>query len=340
MPTLTYTYPEAVELREVEQVLLPQLVEDDPIFDEFPIEEVEYDRLIWEQLDNYQGLQQVRGLEGAPRMVRRPGSKTWDMEPGVYGEFTEISEKELTQRRRLGTFDQPINIDDLVGQAQTLLLQRRLDRIRYIIWTLLTSGTFSIPQADGTILHTDTFPLNTLTAAVPWATVATATPTLDIRNAQLLSLGQSVDFGAGAKLYVNQVTANSLLQNINAGDFFGRRNASGATFNSMKDVNEFLAANDLPSIVVYNKFYINDSGVATRFLPNNRAVLIGKRTNGAKLGAYRMTRNANNPRLEPGAYTRVIDLGELSVPRRIHVHDGHNGGPVVFFPGAVVVLTV
>lgn len=338
--TLTYTFPDAMQLKEVEQVLIPQLTEDDPIFDEFPIVEEANDRLVWEQLDNYTGLQQVRGLEGAPRAVRRVGSKSWDMEPGVYGEFMEIGEKELTQRRRLGTVQDLVNIDDLVGTATTHLLQRRLDRIRYILFTLLVTGTFAIPTASGEILHTDSFPLYTATANVAWATSATATPTLDIRNAQLLALGQSVSFGADAKIWMNRVTANSLLQNANAADFFGRRNANGSTFNTMDDINSFLAANDLPGIMIYDRFYLDDSGNPQRFIPNNKAVLIGKRTNGAKLGQYRMTRNANNPNLEPGAYTRVVDMGELTIPRRIHVHDGHNGGPVIFFPGAIVVLTV
>lgn len=338
--SVVYTYPQSVELREVEQVLLPQMVKDDPIFDEFPMVDSEYDRLVWEQKDNYQGLQQVRGLEGAPKVVRRPGSKTYDMEPGVYGEFTEISEKELTQRRKLGSWDQPVNIDDLVGTGQELLLQRRLDRVRQIIFTLLSSGTFSVARADGTILHTDTFPIQALTAGVPWTTYATAVPSQNLRAAQLLALGQSVSFGADAKIWMNRVTANALLTNQNPLDMFGRRIGGGNTSNTMEDWNRWAESNDLPQIQIYDKFYLNDSGVATRFIPNGKAILIGKRTNGANLGEYRMTRNANNPRLEAGAYTRVIDLGEITVPRRIQIHDGHNGGPVIFFPGAIVVLTV
>jgi hypothetical protein len=334
-----YTYPEASELREIEQELLPAAVADDPIFDQFPVVESDRARLRWVQKDNYQGLQQIRGLNGAPRVVRLPGAKVFDMEPGVYGEFAQLDEKELTERRELASWDEPINLDEMVGDAQALLLQRRLDRIRYIIWTLLTAGVFSVPNGEGAILQTDTFPLKTLTAAVPWTTYATATPSADIRAAQLLSLGQSVDFGAGAELWMNRVTANALLQNQNANDIFGRRVNAGETVNSMSEVNRLLEANDLPQIVIYDRFYIDDAGTPQRFIPSGKVVLIGRRTNGAKLGEYRMTRNANNPRMEPGAYTKVIDTGETGVPRTLHVHDGHNGGPVIFFPGAIVVIT-
>lgn len=338
--TLSYAFPSSVELREIEQELLPALVKDDPIFDEFPMVDSDYDRLVWEQKDNYQGLQQVRGLEGAPRVVKRPGSKAYDMEPGVYGEFTDIGEKELTQRRKLGSWDQPVNIDDLVGTGQELLLQRRLDRVRQIIFTLLSTGTFSIANGAGSILHTDTFPIQAITAGVPWTTYATAVPSQNLRAAQLLALGQSASFGADSKIWMNRVTANALLTNQNPVDIFGRRIGGGNTPNTMADWNSWSEANDLPQIKIYDKFYLNDSGVPTRFIPSGKAILIGKRTNGARLGEYRMTRNANNPRLEAGAYTRVIDLGEITVPRRIQVHDGHNGGPCIFYPGAIVVLTV
>jgi hypothetical protein len=338
--TNVLSYPEPAELREIEQELLPAVVEDDPIFEQFPMVESDRSRLIWEQMDNYAGLQQIRGINGAPRIVKLPGAKRFDYEPGVYGEFSLVDEKELTERRELGTWDQPVSIDDLTGRAAALLLQRRVDRIRYIIWTLLTSGVFAIPNDSGQILHSDAFAIKTLTAAVQWTTFATATPTADIRAAQLLSFGQSVEFGAGAEMWMNRVTANAMLNNTNNADQFGRRINGGATLNNLAEINSYLESNDLPGIRIYDKFYIDDAGNPVRFIPNGKVVLIGRRTNNARLGEYRMTRNANNPRLEPGPYTKVIDSGERDVPRTIAVHDGHNGGPVIFFPGAIVVITV
>ncbi len=41
----------------------------------------------------------------------------------------------------------------------------------------------------------------------------------------------------------------------------------------------------------------------------------------------------------PGPYTLVIDRREDEVPRQIQVHDGHNGGPVIYYPSGVVVLS-
>jgi hypothetical protein len=53
-----------------------------------------------------------------------------------------------------------------------------------------------------------------------------------------------------------------------------------------------------------------------------------------------MTRNANNPGMAPGRYQKIIDRGENEVPRKIEVHRGHNGGPVIYFPGSIVAMTI
>lgn len=346
----TYTYPSSMELRLIEQEKIPDLVEDDPIFQEFPIEESQDTRLRWEQKDNYEGLQQVRGINGAPGLVKAVGSKSYDMEPGVYGEFAPIDEARLKTARELGDWSKPISLDSAVGDLQTHLLQRRIDRIRSIIWTLLTSGTFSVARADGQVLHTDTFPLKTFSASTPWTTTATSTPWKDLQSVVLKQRGQSASFQQG-KLYLNQKMFNSVLQNTNAADLGGRRGSGsggggGSTFNNLADINSLMSSQGLPTLEPYDHGYISDGkdgytkGEFVPFIPDGKAVLVGKRTNGAKLGAYRMVRNVNNPNMEPGAYTRVIDRGESQIPRTIEVHDGHDGGPVIFFPGSLVVLTI
>lgn len=333
----TYAYPSAAELRVIEQEKLPTLTLADPIFTILPVEETDDDLLLWEQGDNYTGLQQIRGLNGEPSRVVQVGARSYMMRPGVYGEFIRIDEEQLTRRRQWGTFGTPINIADLVMRAQDQLLSRRIDVLRYIGWTLLVTGTFSVANPNGGLpMHTDTFSLQTFDATVSWATVASATPLADLRAIQLLSRGRGVDFGAGATLYVNRVTANYLLANTNAADLGGKRTAGLANIMSMGEVNTLLTGEGLPNIAIYDEGYLDASGTFVPFIGDLTGVLVGRRTSGASIGNYRMTRNANNPNLEPGAYTKVIDKGENEVPRIIDVHDGHNGGPVLYYPSAVV----
>lgn len=334
-----FVYPSDVQLTQIAQTLEPRLRDGRAGFDIFPMVDVDQHLLEWEQMDNYIGLQQVRGLNGDPTRVKPVGMKRYLMQPGVYGEYGLIDEQELVTRRPMGVFSGRVDITDLVLMRQNQLLQRRLDRIEYIIWTLLVTGTFAI--ADGSItMHTDSYTFQTFSAGTAWGTPATSTPLADMRTTQLKSRGYSVDFGTRATLYMNRTTFNQLLANTNAADLGGRKAQFGESINGPDGVNRLLSQDDLPSIQIYDMGYLDSSGTFQLFIPNNKAVLVGARIGNQRVGEYRMTRNASNPGMAPGAYMRTIDRGDERIPRSIEVHDGHNGGPVIFFPSAVVVMTV
>lgn len=333
----TLVFPTAAELREIEQDLMPRLTADRLIFKFMPIVNLENHILEWEQKDNYIGLQQLRGLDGQPARVKRVGQKKYLTEPGAYGEFVEIKEAEVTKRRQIATFGQPIDISDLVREGQDQLLIRRLDRIEQIGWTLLGTGTFSVSGPTG-IVHTDRFNLQTYTAGVAWATSATATPLANFRAVQLLARGHSTSFGAQATVAMNRVTFNSLVTNTNANDLAGRRVTGLLSPLNLEEINRILLGEDLPQIVVYDEGYIDDAGTFQPFIANNTAIVIGQRRNGS-IAEYLMTRNANNPGLAPGAYTKV-KYKEDEVPFNCQVHDGHNGGPAIYYPGSIVIMTV
>jgi major capsid protein E len=336
--TIDFIYPSAIVLEQINQELAPRLMAARRIFDILPTKDTDSHLLEWEQKDNYLGLQQVRGLNGQPSRIKQTGGKRYQMQPGIYGEFESLDEQQLTVRRQWGGFAGAIDVSDLVREAQDKLLQRRLDRIESIGWGLLATGTFSV--LDGTTtLHTDAYTTQTQSAAVPWATVATAAPLADLRTLQLKSRGYSVNFGAQAKAYMNRSTMNALLSNTNAADIAGRRTAGLGSINSAAMVNTLLAMDDLPELVVYDDGYLDDSSTFQLFVPNNKVIVVGARRDGDPVGQYRYTRNANNPGMAPGAYMKVVD-DPNEVPRSIQVHDGHNGGLVLWHPAAVVVLTV
>jgi hypothetical protein len=343
---VTFSYPTSAELIQIAQDKMPRLIQDRPCFKVLPVQTVDADQLLWEQLDNYQGLQQYRGLNGAPKKIKKTGVSRYSMEPGYYGEYDEIDEAELTKRRGMGTFGTPVDLTDLVMMSQDKLLQRRLDVIEYIIWTLVTTGTFAIPGIGGKTMHTDTFTLQTQAASATLVSYTTATPLLDFRNVQLKHRGHSVNFGSGATCYVNRVTANQMMNNLNPADLYGRRTEGLGTYNTMALINALYAGDDLPQVVIYDDGYladgtdgVNAAGTFVPYIAAGTGVVIGQRPAGQTVGEFRMTRNVNNPDAGPGAYMRVIDKGETQVPRSVEVHDGFNGGPVIFFPSAICIIT-
>jgi hypothetical protein len=332
-----FVYPSSAALKEIEQVKLPVLTQADPIFSILPVVEEDAHILMWDQEDTWTGLQQLRGLGGAPGEVQRVGTGRYLVTPGIYGERTTIDEIELTAGRAAGTFSQPININRLVMRDQDRLLERRLNRIKQIGWALVTTGTYSVSGPSG-IVHTDSYTLQTHSGS-DWSTVATATPLTDFRAVQLKSRGKGVSFGADATAYMNRVTFNRMLSNTNANDLAGKRTSGLSTVLSLADVNVIHAGEGLPQIVVHDDGYVNDGGTFVPWIADDVVTVIGRRTNGAPLGDYCMTRNANNPNAAPGSYTKVDD-DPKRVPRSLFVHDGHNGGPRVYFPSAIVVMSV
>jgi len=340
----TFLFPTSATLRLIEQEKLPRLVQDRVIFDLLPIDTLESTALVWEQKDNYEGLQQGRGMNGQPPAVRQVGVKRYIMQPGVYGEFEVIDEWQLTERAGNGSLDPgPIDVGDLIMGIQDHLLLRRLDRIEKIGWDLLVNGIFSVPGPNGAIIQKDQFNLQTYAAPTAWSNWTNATPLANFRAVRLLGRGRSVAFDQSAVAYMNQVTLNNLLSNQNNADLYGRRVTGLATPNDMADVQQLLTRDLLPTIQMYDEGYIDETTHTYQtFIPDNKVVVIGRRPAGETVGNYFMTKNVNQEGgvARPGPYTRIFDRGEDSVPRTIEIHDGHNGGPVLYYPSAIVVMSV
>jgi hypothetical protein len=331
----TFTYQTNAELNEIAQDLLPRLAANRAIFEIMPMEDHDASVIMWEQQDNYTGLQSLRGVNGMLPLITQTGSKTYTERPGYYGEGEMIDEIQLTERRQRGTFATPINVQDLISEKQDKLLQRRLDRIEWLGWTLLTTGQFSVFTKNNVLAHQ---------GAVAWATSATATPLADLSSVQLLARGHSVNLGATATAWMNRKTYNNLRTNTNAADLYGRRTTGLGTANNLGQINEIVTNDDLPTIRIYDDGYLADgTGTFTPFIPDATVLVTGKRPAGQPIAKYLMTRNANNPSLGPGAYMYVSNKtgeeAEGNAPS-IGVFDSHNGGPALYFPSAMCIMHV
>jgi hypothetical protein len=339
-----WVVPTSADLRLIEQSLLPDMTAQDPIFGHFPITEDNADLLIWEQYENITGFTQWRGINGAPSQVLHLKLNQYQTSPGYYGEFMKLDEEKILRSRAPGTFGDVVNVTDLVLKDQVQLLTRRMTAIKRILWNI-AQGTYSITSKTGGVVVTDTYSVQTFTAAVTWATSATATPFSDFRAVKLKHRGFSVNFGAAAMAYMNQVTYNNMIGNTNANDLFGKRFKSLSTISSLPMMTGLLNEDDLPTPVVHDEFYLSDGtdgnlkGTVVPYIPNGKVIVIGRRPNGTRCGEFRMTRNLENPNLAPGAYTRVI-LQDRQVPTTVETHDGFNGGPVIEFPSSIVVMSV
>lgn len=335
-----YAYTTTEEMRSIDPVLLAAETANDPIFTMFPARPSNSDRLVWEQRDSYRGLEQIRGLNGSPPRVVQVGRNKYSMEPGVYGEYMDVDEMEMTRRASVTDTGRPVDIRDLTDERQEQLLVRQTNRMRWLGWELLVNGRFAVLNDANAVVHADAYTQQLYTAGVTWATVATATPIANFIAVSVLTRGTSASLGANADAWMNQLTFNDLRGNTNTADLGGKIIVERDRPRSVDEVNSVFVGFGLPRIRIYDEGYISDAGVWTPWIPNNRVVVVGTRTNGAPIGEMRLTRNVNNPNAAPGVYNKVIDHGERKVPRSIEVHRGWNGGPIVFYPGAICTMIV
>lgn len=324
-----YIYAQNNDLSAVAQEKMQTLSLEDPIFKYFPIETKDTSVISWEQEDADTGLQQIRGINGAPKVVQATGSKRYTVEPGVFGEFRYLDEKELTERRRLGTHGDAMNINDMITKAQDRLLGREYSRIKQILYLLVAHGQYTLSkQNSNQVIYFAAFTFPSYTATVPWSTPATSTPLADIRNLMLqgLDLVTDADFGSDAELFVNQKKVQHLLANTNANDIGGRFENIRSD-HGLDAINAIMVAEGLPRIVPISGNYVDENGVVQRYMPDNAGTLFGSRRE--PMGSYTMTRNASNDNAAPGSYSEVIE--EKRPPKSIEVHQGHNGGAEIHF---------
>lgn len=335
---INYTYPTSRELREINPEKIQNLTRNRPTFEIFPTVDSEYWTLEWTQKDNWRGFQQLRGLNGEPSYVKMVGERAYSAKPGVFGEFMTVDETMMTLRAQNTYPGAPVDISDLVTERQDYLNFRETELLEYIHWKALLDGQFTFVGPTGAT-YGDVFPIQTATFS-NWSVVATATPLLDLMGLKTLASGKSVSFGSGAKIYMNSVTLSYMLRNTNQADLGGQ--LSGLTGNArpiktLEEVNTLLSSHNLPGIVEYDEGYVAEAtGTFTKWIPDRVLSIVGQRTNGDKLGEYRLVRNANNDDAAPGRYEKVIDHGPRRVPRLIEVHRGHNGGLVIYYGSAIV----
>ena len=342
MASVTFTFPSAMELQAIEQQLLPTLTSGpdvNPVFGIFPEVNKDTPLVMWEQMDNFGGMQQPRGYNGKPNLVKAIGSKWYQMQPGVYGEHMTIEEREVTISRKFGTTNEPVDVSDLTVLRGNQLLHRQLKRRAWLGWQLLAKGYFVVTDAYGVLQHADSYTQRVFTASVSWATVASATPLADFRAIRPYARGYSISFGRMSTAYANNTTIRYMLNNSNSADLGGKRRDVGATFNSLSDMNEIFAANDCPKVVEWDGIWQDESGNNTLDIADNVVIVKGVRLDMAPVGNWVNTRNANNPGCAPGPYYQVFQPFQ-AVPPTVEVHRGVNGGHALYFPSAIVVMNV
>ena len=307
----------------------------------FPQVEKDATSLIYERHDLLRGVQAARGLNGPTQPAVMPGYSTYSSDPAYYGDHIALIEKDLVERRKVGDWDTFDSQGELTDRAANYLERRYCDRIEKNAFDLCINGSYDGQDAQGRQKYFDIYAIGKYTPGTLFSDTANSTPLAYFRTTiATAEKGVSVDFRSGEML-MNRATLNTILSNTKAGDLGDRRFDVGQTLNSVDELNDILIANDLPKVRIYNEgYYPEPSGAFTRFIPDGKILILGKRTDGEPIGEYWLTRAAQNGG-KPGYWVDVVDMttGVGSDPPKVLVKAGHNGGPKLFYPEAVISIT-
>lgn len=307
-----------------------------------PLTEVDAVKIVYERDALLRGVQHARGIDGPTQPVRMPGLEQYASDPGYYGDHIRLGESILLNQRVPGDWLQFDRQGDMTARASTYLEQRQADRWEKNIFDLLVNGYYEGLDAMGRRKVFDIYAINKYTANPLLSDAANSTPLKFFRDTlAAATAGLSVNF-VGGEIILNRVTLNQVLANTNAADLGGKRFEYGQTLNAVRNLNDLLLANDLPTLSVYDEgYYPEDSGAFVKFIPNGKAILIGKREDGEPIGEYVLTKAAQKGG-QPGWWTDVVDnsTGPLADPPHVLAKAGHNGGPKVYYPEAVLSITL
>lgn len=292
--------------------LLPALLHneivggDDPLMAAFAPGYVDADKVQYHQYESPYGLTSLRGLGGAPPVRQLPGYRVYELDPGYFGDETQVKEAEITSGVQPGTLADPLNVEDWLAKLMLDFAVMMVSRFRVTTADLLADGTVTITDAYGNVFQYTIPGYRTYTPSTGWgASPGTATPITDLlRQKAVLQKGTSTKFGKGSKLLMNSNSvAEFFITNQVQSTYRGKYGSSIIGLDGAADlagVNEILQGFDLPAIVPYDHGYFPTLADAknrtyanfTYAIPTRTVLWLGERPKQQRIGQFQLTRHA------------------------------------------------
>lgn len=345
---------------------------NDPLLSQFAPGYVDSDKVQYHQYESPYGLTSLRGLGGAPPVRRMPGYRVYELDPGYFGDETQVNEAEITKGVQPGTLADPLDVKDWLGKLMLDFHCMISSRFRVTLADMLADGTVRITDSQGNVFQYTIPGYRTFTPGTAWvSSAATATPITDLLTQKaVLQKGTSTKFGAESTLQMNSATlANYFKTNQVQNVYRAKFGASIIGLDGTADlqgVNQIHQGFDLPKIEVYDYGYfptLADAKARTYAnwvyaVPTNTVLWLGKRPGGQKLGQFQLTRHAGKVGMSDGnKYPSVsvqneggglkgIEQGLFvradyrpRMPNGYDIQVGFNGCPVLWYDDSACGIT-
>lgn len=318
-----------------------------------PVKAYPQEMLIHDKVTGFGGLLSERVIGSQGVATSSSSAQSFYFKGGAYQEGHKFTEQDLLSLRRLGTIGDrgatglTSGALDFLGRAGEGLKQKLVNRLNYLAWQTLLTGTYTyqgIAQADFA------YPgANAITAATDWSSPSTSTPFTDLFN--IVKTNPTVYKYIVKEFIINPVTEAAMLTSAEA------RTVIANNAFAKGDVNALAAIlyPGLPPVKVCKDAYQSETttqgqivhGSATYFVPDYQ-VLVCPDFSGTLYGGFgeiQMTYNMNDPSATAenpatGVYAFVDEEGlkERKAPW-IEVVTGFNGGGNVLRSNDVIWIT-
>lgn len=279
---LTLSYPTNHQLDTVVQEYVVQ-TENFRGAEILPETEAMTQKVRWDEKDTDRGMTAPHVMGTDTKIDKRPGSKTREYEPIPFKESDVMKENEILRARELGTLNQTIDLNRAVGEMVKSRMDKTKIRVEWLRWNTLRGA---IAVNENGVKVDETFPVQNYNVVNDWDNFANATPLKDLNAIKLMFRGTGAS-AKGAKIWMNQTTANWMLENQNENDLKGFQNSNYVNLAfSIEEINKILTSRGLPTIEVYDEFYIDENGSTQLFIPDAEIVVVGARPGGQKVGDF------------------------------------------------------
>lgn len=313
-----------------------------------PMEATKYnmtpDHISWDILGPATGMTLAHTLGADPSLVAARVLKTKDTKPAHFKEAKRLGERDLLLTRGLGTEDRTRMAGRLVTMAIEDLSLRVDCRVEWSIWQALL----------GTLVLNENGVKRTIDYAIPGANKinvsdgtgeywshADGDPVADLMAALDLFDGT----GAGrVRGYYNRSVSKLMSANANVRDLV-KQSAPVLQIGSTNVGNLVMdLVGGLEAMVQYDEGYVSDAGVFTKFIPDNKLILVGSGPITERLGEFASTPSLHNGGIDGasgGKFGGIDDSRALAQSNPyVEVFAGIYGVPVLFHPDWIVILTV
>lgn len=307
-----------------------------PVEPEYTPEDIE-----WDAYGAVAGMTKAHVMDSDPQVIDFPVVKHYKEKTAFWKEASILDESTLMKVKMLGTFNQ---------RAGKQLISKRLEQHNYRLETRIEWANWQ--ALFGTLTINENNVKRTIDYLIPGANKPSVFSTVwsddaadiigDLRT--LANLFRTNHTGAGnPTVWINSTQLGWIL--VNDAILAAVSQSPALMGGGVSAILNYIKVQvgNISGFEVYDGEYTDDSGNYTKFIPDEKILLVGKGPAGEKFGAFKTTLSLHNGTIDspqPGKFAFYKDETRDELNPKVIMGAGIYGIPVIYHPSWLVIGTV